>query len=77
MEQKSIIYQILYLIGEAHDKIIEAQDLAKPGEDEFPAELCDVLDDLEADLSEWDMMGEDDPEAAFYEKIYDDYPDYF
>lgn len=77
MKEKSIVYQILHLIGEAHDKIIEAQDLVEPGEDEFPTELCDVLDDLEAELSEWDMMGEDDPEAAFYEKLDDaDYPDY-
>lgn len=76
MEEKSIVYQILNLIGEAHDKIMEAQDLVTPGEDEFPSELVDILDDLEASLSEWDMMGEDDPEEAFKEKMIDEYPDY-
>lgn len=75
MEQSNI-YKILQLIGEAHDKIMEAQDLVEPGEDEFPAELSDILDDLEADLSEWDMMGEDDPEAALQDKLGDDYPEY-
>lgn len=72
------ILDILKLIGEAHDKIMEAQDLISDiieYEDEDYEEstlestlyssLEYILDDLEASLSEYDYMGEDDPVEAF------------
>lgn len=74
------ILSILKLIGEAHDKIMEAQDelssLMYDLDDEDIAEeentlgaLEEILDTLEADLSEHDHMGEDDPVEAFKETI--------
>lgn len=69
MKKDNTFLQILRLIGEAHDKIIEAQDLAESEDDEYRIDsgLDDALDNLETELSEWDFAGEDDPEGAFKE----------
>ena len=74
------ILSILSLIGEAHDKIMEAQDelsnLKYDLDDDDIAEeedtlgaLEEVLDSLEADISDYDFMGEDDPVEAFKDKV--------
>lgn len=77
------ILDILKLIGEAHDKIMEAQDLISDivEYDEYEDEdyeestlyssLEYILDDLEASLSEYDYMGEDDPVEAFKDALKD------
>jgi len=70
------LFEILHLIGQAHDKIMEAQDLLSDlqyeYEDEEDEELLStleyILDDLESALSEHDYMGEDDSVEAFKEK---------
>lgn len=68
------ILDILKLIGEAHDKIMDAQDLLNDLKEDNDDELLDaleydVLDDLEASLSEFDFMGEDNPLEALKEKV--------
>lgn len=75
-DKKSLL-SVLKLIGEAHDKIMEAQDELSYLKDEYDdmdaveVDLLDtleyILDDLESDLSEHDYMGEDDPVEAFVE----------
>ena len=74
------ILKVLKLIGQAHDKIMEAQDELSYAEDESYDEDNDYsevdlidsleysLDDLESALSEYDFMGEDDPVQAFIDK---------
>lgn len=74
------ILKVLKLIGQAHDKIMEAQDelsYAKDEADEEDNDYSEVdlidsleysLDDLESTLSEYDFMGEDDPVQAFIDK---------
>lgn len=63
---KDDIRTICDKIGRAHDFIIEAQDLC--GWD-APEELSYLLDDLEASLSEYDFMGEDDPAQAMIDAL--------
>lgn len=68
---KEELKSILYLIGLAHDKIMEAQDeletLGYDYDDEILSDLEYDLDDLEASLSELDFMGSDDPIADAYD----------
>ncbi len=54
---------ICRLLGEAHDKIMEALDLVEDleNEDELPSSLRYDLEDLEASASEFDFMGESNP----------------
>ena len=65
---KKDLEKILYLIGEAHDKIMEAQDelssLGYEYDDEIIDNLSYDLDDLEASLSEFDFVGDEDPVQA-------------
>lgn len=68
------ILDVLKLIGEAHDKIMDAQDLLNDLKEDNDDELLDaleydILDDLEASLSEFDFMGEDNPLEALKEKV--------
>lgn len=71
---KDEIYNILKLIGEAHDKIIEAQDyvdsLSSDYDDDILGDLEMYIDDMEASISELDFMGEEDPVSAIY-KFYE------
>lgn len=68
---KEELKNVLYLIGLAHDKIMEAQDeldtLGYDYDDEILSDLEYDLDDLEASLSELDFMGSDDPVKDAYE----------
>lgn len=59
------------LLAEAHDKIMEAQEVAKDliEADELSSDLEYALDDLEAEVSEFEFMGESDPVAALLEKF--------
>ena len=69
------LLKILQLLGEAHDKIMEAQDELSDlmyeheddDEDELLTTLEYILDDLESALSEHDYMGADDPVENFKE----------
>ena len=63
---KDDLNEICKLIGAAHDKIMEAQDLC---DWDAPEELSYLLDDLEASLSEYDFMGEDDPTQAMIDAL--------
>lgn len=80
--RRAFIFNILMKIGEAHDKIMEAQDdiadvkyddVRDDDDSEFVSGTLDnlgyILDDLEAELSEYDFMGEDDPVTACLDKI--------
>lgn len=80
--RRAFIFNILMKIGEAHDKIMEAQDdiadvryddIEDEDDSEFVSGTLDnlgyILDDLEAELSEYDFMGEDDPVTACLDKI--------
>ena len=72
------VHQLALLLGEAHDKIMEAQDLAKDlVNDEILADDIEWdLSDLEAEVSEFEFMGEDDPAAALLAKYGADQEDY-
>lgn len=54
------------LMGEAHDKIMEAQDLLSDliNDGKLPDDVSWDLDDVEASVSEFEFMGEDDPVKA-------------
>lgn len=60
------VLHVARLLGEAHDKIIEAMDLVESLEEEetIGSELRYALEDVEAPLSELDFMGESDPKFA-------------
>lgn len=62
---KKHLLAICKLIGEAHDKIMEAQDELSNVKYDYEEDILDIvedsLDDLEASLSEMDFMGNDDP----------------
>ena len=72
------LFDVLLAMGQAHDKIMEAQDLLEDleyrhydddeGEDAAIPVLREILEDLEATLSEQDYMGEDDSVEAFRKK---------
>lgn len=68
-DDENDIQKLCRLLGEAHDKIMEAQDLASDliGEGVFDSDLEYALDDLEADLSQFDYMGESNPARALME----------
>lgn len=70
-EDEDPTLRLCKLLGEAHDKIMEAQDLAKDliEANELGQDLEYALEDLEADLSEFDFMGEGDPAAGLREKF--------
>ena len=73
-DSKADIMKICVLLGEAHDKIMEAQDLVDDlaYDDELPSDAIYDLEDLEAALSEFDFMGEEQPADAFLEKYSND-----
>lgn len=60
------MFQLAQLLGEAHDKIMEAQDLAKEmvADEELDEAINWDLDDLEEAVSQFEFMGEDDPAGA-------------
>ena len=62
---------ILKLIGEAHDKIMEAQDELDTLSYEYDDEILDCLSydlsDLESSLSELDFVGSDNPTQDAYD----------
>lgn len=68
---KEELFQILKLIGQAHDCIMKAQDkiqdLSYEYEDEIIDSLSYDLDDIEASVSELDFMDSDDPVQEVYE----------
>lgn len=68
---KEELRTVLELIGEAHNKIMEAQDelssLSYDYDDDIITDLGYALDDLEAELSEYDFFGDDDPVQAALE----------
>lgn len=68
---KEELRTILELIGEAHNKIMEAQDelssLSYDYDDDIITDLGYALDDLEAELSEYDFFGNDDPVQTAFE----------
>lgn len=68
-DDENDIQKLCRLLGEAHDKIMEAQDIASDliGEGVFDSDLEYALDDLEADLSQFDYMGESNPARALME----------
>lgn len=70
-DEEDEILQLARLMGEAHDKITEAKDLCESLENEgkLSSELGYTLEDIEADLSELDFMGENDPAAKLSEKF--------
>ena len=59
------------LLGEAHDKVMEALDLAKDliEEGKLSSDFESELDNLNDDVSEFDFMGENNPVDAFKEKF--------
>ena len=69
-DEDSNLLKLCKLLGEAHDKIMEAQDLVKDlieaGEVDDSLEYD--LDDLEADCSNFEFMGENNPVEALLEK---------
>lgn len=71
VKDESEILQLARLLGEAHDKIIEAQDLAGSleGEDKISSALVYAIEDIEAPLSELDFMGESKPEEKLLEEF--------
>lgn len=66
-----VMLRICKLMGEAHDKIIEAQELASDLYDAgmINSNLEYILEDLEADLSQVDFMGEDKPTLKLMEEF--------
>ena len=80
-DEEGSLDKICRLLGEAHDKIMEALDLVEDLENEgmVNSALRYDLEDLEADASELDFTGEGDPKAALAEKYAEEeseeYPD--
>lgn len=70
--------KLAQFLGEAHDKIMEAQDLAKDlvNDEKLADNIEWDLEDLEAEVSEFEFMGEDDPAAALLAKYGVDQEDY-
>lgn len=68
-DDETDIQKLCRLLGEAHDKIMEAQEIASDLIEEgvFDSDLEYALDDLESDLSQFDYMGESNPARALME----------
>ena len=64
------LYQLCKLLGEAHDKYIEALDLAESleNDEKISSELRYAIEDVEAPASELDFMGESVPVESLKEK---------
>lgn len=65
-DEDSQVLKLCKLLGEAHDKIMEALDLVEDLENDgmLNSDLRYEIEDLEADASDLDFMGESDPESA-------------
>lgn len=63
--------QLIRLLGQAHNLVIEADELAGDlaGEGKIPDDLVYAIEDLEAETSELDFEGENDPLAALKDKF--------
>ena len=63
--------QLIRLLGQAHNLVIEADELAGDlaGEGKIPDDLVYAIEDLEAESSDLDFEGEADPLAALKEKF--------
>jgi hypothetical protein len=63
--------RLIRLLGQAHNFVIEADELAGDlaGEGKIPDDLVYAIEDLEAETSELDFEGENDPLAALKEKF--------
>ena len=66
-EAPNDVARMCKILGQAHDLIIEALDLAETLENEeiVSSELRYAIEDLEAPASELDFMGENNPSEAF------------
>ena len=64
------ILELARLLGEAHDKLMEALDKCEEleNEDKVGSSLRYAIEDVEADLSDLDFMGESDPKDALLQK---------
>lgn len=75
-EENSVdqVNKVCQLLGEAHDKIMEALDLAEQLENDGFVDytLRFAIEDLESEASELDFMGEPDPQASLMEKYHPD-----
>lgn len=65
-DEEDPIEHMAFLLGKVHDAIMEAQDYMSEVNEtgKVSSDLEYALDDLEADASELDFMGEDHPGAA-------------
>ena len=63
--------RLIRLLGQAHNLVIEADELAGDlaGEGKIPDDLVYAIEDLEAESSELDFEGENDPLAALKDKF--------
>lgn len=70
-DEENEVDQLARLLGEAHDKIQEAKDLSESLENDgiINSSLGYKLEDLEADLSELDFMGNEDPGSKLIEEF--------
>lgn len=78
-DEDNPVLRICKLLGEAHDKIMEALDVVEDLENSgavMNSQLRYDLEDLEADLSELDFMGEAHPESALATKYAEDDEDW-
>ena len=72
------LYHMCLLLGRLHDAVMEAQDYMTEVNEtgKVSSELEEILNDLEAEISKLEFMGEDDPVAALLEEFgepsYDD-----
>lgn len=69
-DEENDFLKLARLLGEAHDKIMEALDLAEDleNQDLVGSGLRYALEDLEADASDFDYMGESNPDEVLKEK---------
>lgn len=70
-DEEDEVLEACRLIGEAHDKLIEAMDLVESleNQDILSSELRYALEDIESPLSDLDMMGESDPREAMLQRF--------
>ena len=70
-DEEDEVLKLAKLLGEAHDKIIEANELAESleSEEKISSSLVYAIEDVEAPLSELDFMGENDPKAKLLEQF--------
>lgn len=69
-DDENDMLRLCKLLGQAHDLVMEAQEIASDlvNTDELPDDVSYDLDDLEAAVSEFEFMGEDNPAKALKEK---------